>query len=512
VRRLNDITFHPFLFALYPVLYLYSVNAQEVALSEIARSAVVLLGFAGVVLGVFWLLLRLQKRKTSNAPKAAVPASLTVMTLALYCAVYEAHKNSALLGMVPIRHRTLAPVFAVCFVLVAWSIIRTVSPLRRFSAFLNTCSALLLALPLVSLGQYAAFGGRPPAGNASARVNKWRLKTAPNQPKRDVYYIILDMYGRSDALRDLYSCDNSGFIRGLERRGFYVADQGLSNYPGTMPSLASSLNTAYVQDMVTVTPREASRKHTAALRSLIRDNAVTRAFKQAGYKVVFLPSGYQVTNSNKQADLVLRPSGIDPNEFERTLFNTVLDIFASGTVASAVKQTHYALDALERIPDIKALTFTFAHIVCPHPPYVFDENGNRPSVSETGDKKTAIKLYAAQMAYLDKRIERLVDVILAKSETPPIIIIQSDHGPRVSPRDYAFDDFVRLRSGILNAYYLPAGGKQALYATISPVNTFRLVFREYFGVECGLLPDTIYEVKGTAVSYDYQRVRSTEPR
>lgn len=511
MRRLNDITFHPFLFALYPVLYLYSVNAQEVAPSEILRSAVVMLGFAGVVLGVLWLLLRLQKRKTSNAPKAAMLTSLIVVTLALYCAVYEAHKSSVPLGIVTIRHRTLAPVFAICFGLVAWSIIRTVSP-RRFSAFLNTCSALLLALPLVSLGQYAAFGGRNPAGNASARVNEWRLKTAANQPKRDVYYIILDMYGQSDALRDLYSCDNSGFIKGLERRGFYVADQSLSNYPGTMPSLASSLNGSYVQDMVTVTPREASRKHSAALRSLIRDNAVTRAFKRAGYKVVFLPSGYQVTNSNKQADLVLRPSGIDPNEFERTLFNTVLDIFASGTAASAVKQTHYALDALEKIPDIKAPTFTFAHIVCPHPPYVFDENGNRPSVSETGDKRIAMKLYAAQMAYLDKRIERLVDVILAKSETPPIIIIQGDHGPRVPPRDYAFDDFVRLTGGILNAYYLPAGGKQALYATISPVNTFRLVFREYFGVECGLLPDTTYKVKGTAISYDYQRARSTEPR
>ena len=98
MRRLNDITFHPFLFALYPVLYLYSVNAGEVALSEIARSAVVMLGFAGVVLGVCWLLLRLQKRKTSNAPKAAVLTSLIVVALALYCAVYEAHQNSALLG------------------------------------------------------------------------------------------------------------------------------------------------------------------------------------------------------------------------------------------------------------------------------------------------------------------------------------------------------------------------------------------------------------------------------
>ena len=44
---------------------------------------------------------------------------------------------------------------------------------------------------------------------------------------------------------------------------------------------------------------------------------------------------------------------------------------------------------------------------------------------------------------------------------------------------------------ILNAYYLP-GYDGDLYATISPVNSFRLVFNSYFGGEYDMLEDVSY--------------------
>jgi hypothetical protein len=65
-----------------------------------------------------------------------------------------------------------------------------------------------------------------------------------------------------------------------------------------------------------------------------------------------------------------------------------------------------------------------------------------------------------------------VDTLLAESETPPIIIIQSDHGPWIQPKD--------RRMWILNAYYLP-DHQDKLYSTITPVNTFRIIFNAYFG-------------------------------
>ena len=49
--------------------------------------------------------------------------------------------------------------------------------------------------------------------------------------------------------------------------------------------------------------------------------------------------------------------------------------------------------------------------------------------------------------------------------------------------------------GILNAYYLPGIGQGDLYPTISPVNSFRVVFNQYFGGKFPLLPDLSFQTK-----------------
>jgi len=45
---------------------------------------------------------------------------------------------------------------------------------------------------------------------------------------------------------------------------------------------------------------------------------------------------------------------------------------------------------------------------------------------------------------------------------------------------------------ILNAYYLPERGKAALYESISPINTFRVILNLYFGAHLELLSDESY--------------------
>ena len=76
-----------------------------------------------------------------------------------------------------------------------------------------------------------------------------------------------------------------------------------------------------------------------------------------------------------------------------------------------------------------------------------------------------------------------LEAILANSEQEPIIILQSDHG----------DTYVEAYRNLnLNAYYLPEAGEEKLYPTITPVNTFRLIFDYYFGMDYPLLPDIAY--------------------
>jgi hypothetical protein len=87
------------------------------------------------------------------------------------------------------------------------------------------------------------------------------------------------------------------------------------------------------------------------------------------------------------------------------------------------------------------------------------------------------------LTFLNKKMLEAVDAILSNSETPPIIVIQGDHGPWLQTKE--------KRMWILNAYYLP-GNEDKLYPAISPVNTFRLIFNTYFEGNYDMLPDISY--------------------
>ena len=57
-------------------------------------------------------------------------------------------------------------------------------------------------------------------------------------------------------------------------------------------------------------------------------------------------------------------------------------------------------------------------------------------------------------------------------------------------------------AGILSAYYLPDKEISGLYPSISPVNTFRLIFNLYFGTSHTLLPDESYCYRDEDHPYD----------
>lgn len=100
-----------------------------------------------------------------------------------------------------------------------------------------------------------------------------------------------------------------------------------------------------------------------------------------------------------------------------------------------------------------------------------------------------------QLIFVNKKVKELVDKILLKSKIPPIIILQADHGSESSLYgnwENPTTHMLKERMNILNAYYLPSFEKKMLYDSITPVNTFRLVFDFYFDTNYGLLDDQSY--------------------
>jgi len=51
---------------------------------------------------------------------------------------------------------------------------------------------------------------------------------------------------------------------------------------------------------------------------------------------------------------------------------------------------------------------------------------------------------------------------------------------------------VDIRSAILNAIYFSDNSYQELYPSMTPVNTFRVIFNHWFGASYPLLSDRVY--------------------
>ena len=67
---------------------------------------------------------------------------------------------------------------------------------------------------------------------------------------------------------------------------------------------------------------------------------------------------------------------------------------------------------------------------------------------------------------------------------------------------------LRKKTGILNAYYLPDVDKSVLYPSITPVNSFRVIFNLYFNTDFELLPDEIYVFADS--DHPYRFINMTE--
>jgi len=242
--------------------------------------------------------------------------------------------------------------------------------------------------------------------------------------------------------------------------------------------------------------------------------------EEQGYEIIGFDSGFSWTNLI-EADFFLAPSvgsvkymGMSggANEFEVLLLKTSAGLLlADASIKlptmlrpdlSGPRRQHrerilYILDELPKIPRLPSPKFVFAHIVAPHTPYVFGPNGE-----PIGGEVEGVSAYRDQLIYVNKRVLPVLQQIIANSETPPIIVVQADHGGvRTNLQD-------RMR--ILNAYYLPDGGEKILYPSISPVNTFRLILNHYFGTNYPQLEDAAYH-SGYETPYDYTVVKDSRP-
>ena len=110
--------------------------------------------------------------------------------------------------------------------------------------------------------------------------------------------------------------------------------------------------------------------------------------------------------------------------------------------------------------------------------------------------------YIEQILCLNRMLLQSVDGILANSASPPVIILQSDHGHGRMVLDAVMNETIPLaeldprklveRTDIFAAYHFPGGGNAVLYDSITPVNVWPIVLNYYFDAGIELLDDSTY--------------------
>lgn len=501
MKNQPPLVLHPFLLAVYPVLALLAYNITQVSINTAVRSLILMLASTTIFFCLLGLLLR-------DRIRAGLVTTLWLVLFSSYGHVYQGLTGLKIGDFILRRHSYLLPIWLIVGAVLTVLILRRAAKASNLTYALNIAGAAAVLMAAFQIGVYflrpGGGSGLSPAANAP-HVN---VQAPQTESLPDVYYIILDMYTRQDILKDAFHFDNSEFIDQLKGLGFYVATCSRSNYRSTELSISSSLNMDYYQNLV----GEASNPN---LAGWIRQSAVRKAFEKAGFTSVAFDSGYSPTSVIEAGEYYGSDQSLfnmftyrGANAFESMLLKSSMGILIydfstrlglkpqmllDGAFISHRERIQYTLDTLPELASQPGPKFVFAHILAPHEPFVFDKDGNFTSRNQpftlNGDMEYTTNDYAdgyaGQITYLNNRILTVVQQIIANSETPPVIIIQGDHGSHRTG----------LEAGdtpILNAYYLPGGAAGALYPTISPVNSFRVVFNAYLGAGLPLLPDETY--------------------
>jgi len=506
------------LVGLAPFAWFYAQNLHEpIQLSDVVVHAVATAASACLV----FVALRAALRPTT--PRLAVAVAAFVVILFNY---YGAAQGLAEMG-VPASLRL--GVWAVLGTS-AWGVAIWLGRWPAFHSFmvLFACANLAVPVAVIASRELPDPGpGLPLAEAYPLSGNAIWSGVATSRP--NVYWIVADSYPNRAELIDYYGFDNSRFLAWLEERDFYVAHDSYANFSTTLLSVPTTLNMEYVFDErdleyeirlgeglergVSTWARLAGKTNSGVNAAVVGDNRSVAFFKQLGYRYIhFEGRSFLTTRCSGYEDICIEGELAGPSELQYRLLSLtpLRTLLESLEVLRRVLQPRRRSASGTGIPELgrglaRALReggilqdpfFLYAHISSPHRPYLNDAQCN---LLESSLDRRGNRHFIAQLQCVNRHLEELLSPILA-SDPGALIILSSDHGPRLSvrrgtPLRELSDRQIRESLGILNAFRLPPACQSALRPNLTPVNTMRIVFACLGGNEPRLLPPKHFIVR-----------------
>ena len=373
---------HPFIFSIYPILFLLSHNIAKV--TRVSYYEIIFLIIIAPI--ITYIILIFLKLILKNVEKASV---LTTFLLLIFYS-FGHLKGIQIEEILNSEQKYLIPFLTITFIIATFIIIKFKKDDFHLNKVLNFIALILLIIPTFNITHYIIN-----SGNVLLNENKDLeiIKTTEDEIiiKRDIYYIILDTYTSSDSLKQYLNFDNSEFNNFLMKKGFYIPNKSRPNYLITNLSIPSSLNMEYIHFLNS--NEYTDNQITDALTQMARNNKVKNYLQSQGYKYIMIPSRHSL-NWMPEENLDFDWLSVSRDFY----YGDFLDLFYKKTVLKLIrnfrKEAYHQylrsevlsqLTFLEK--DVHKITgpkFVFAHILSPHPPYVFDSSG-KPAKTNSSD-------------------------------------------------------------------------------------------------------------------------------
>lgn len=347
-------------------------------------------------------------------------------------------------------------------------------PLSGRKGFQEYMALLGVGLALVPV---VATGLQRPDPSAAATSQMEELHVGPLESTPNIYFLLVDGYARADVLEEMFPgrLKLDSFRTDLEGLGFVFSPRATANYGMTDLSVPSTLQMSYLF----VDGDQYDWDYLK--RSLAGDNQVVDTLRRAGYQFWYAPASTWATPCAGLEDrCIQRTSGLTETELA-VLKTTPLHGVASRLHRSeALPPNPRALLETVLEDETRSPRFLFAHIMSPHPPYLYDRNCDIRRAGHITWSPRDRDLYADAVLCLNQQLRAAVRHLVERDPTAAIII-QADHGPGfthdLESTAPVTEAAIRERFSILSAIRLgPQCPSTTIPADLTPVNTFRVLF------------------------------------
>lgn len=456
----------PILIALYPIFFLWNVNANEI--SNINDILVPSLSVAVLAIVLFFAQLFLFK----DAAKSSFVSSIIMLLFMNFRYILEITQN--VIPKVKYWHIMLVVIYLIAGLSYLMSKIKK-GTINLASGIISLLFAVLLLINLVP----AVFTTMKISSESNRLKNVEVEQGVQNVANtRNVYWLLMDEYASNDNMEKYYGYDNSQFTRDLEELGFNVSYSSKNRFKLTAYVLVDLL---HLDRVVT----EEFFNNEEPYKSLLDNNKLIPLIKQHGYEAVPLTLSTQYNYG--VGDRASKPTATTVEGYSVTdlIFSkTAIYPFIIADNSIAVSRILGDFDTLKNLtPTKNESQFYLWHTSAPHVPFLFDANGELTEPHNqfnVDDPQYYLGYYQFVTDQMYSNVSKIV-----KEDPTAIIAVLSDHSIRIgasTTKDVPLEDSVK----VFTALYV--GGEKREIEGYDIVNLMRTIVNETFGLDYEMLP------------------------